>query len=157
MVKRIFSGLLAVGFFAFAASSAFAQPAAATTAARTRIAPGQEKDQPVVASVVALEQAGTLKLSADQRTRLTAISSEAAQLTAERTRLWKEYRAIKARPNFNDDMAANESAPRMHRIVAINARLKEIASAQNAQATALLTADQRAQLNQSVAALRASF
>ena len=154
MTKKLLTRALMLAAICAACSVAsFAQ--APVEARVRRVALDKINDQPVAASVVALQQASALNLTAQQRTHLQAISSEATSLHAERARLWSEYNTIIARPNYDDDMATSQGAPRMLRIVEINNRLSAIAATENSQVTGILNATQRSALTNMVASVRA--
>jgi hypothetical protein len=142
------AGLLIAGSMATYAQSVPAQT--------RRVAMGAERLQPVATSAVALSAPG-LNLTADQRTQLSAISGEASTLQSERARLWAEYNAVIARPDFSDEIAAAEAAPRMLRIVAINNQLATAVARQESQVNAILTGAQRTEAARAVAQVRASF
>lgn len=154
MTKKIVTRALVIAGLGIASTAAsFAQ---APVEARTRrVAADRINQQPVAASVVAMQQAGALQLTADQRARLQTMSSEAASLHAERAKLWTEYNQIIARPNYDDDMAASQGAPRMLRIVEINNRLAAIAARQESQVADVLSASQRTQLSRMISGVRA--
>lgn len=154
MTKKIVIRALVIAGLAFASTAAsFAQ---APVEARTRrVAVDKINQQPVAASVVAVQQAGALQLSAEQRGRLQSMNSEAATLHAERAKLWEEYNQIISRPNYNDDVAASQGAPRMLRIVEINNRLAAIASNQESQVAGILNATQRRQLSSMIGSVKA--
>lgn len=156
MTKKIVTRTLMIaGLVVASATASFAQ--APAVAKVRRVAADKENLQPVAASVVALEQSGTLNLSADQRTKLEAMSSEAVSLQTERARLWNEYREIVSRPNFSDDIAAAEAAPRMLRIVEINAKLAPVAAKQESQVATILSGSQRSQLAKAMTSVRTNL
>jgi hypothetical protein len=144
----IIAGLLVAG-----ASASFSQQIVTSTV--RRVAAGKENAQPVAASTVIMKS--SMQLSADQRAQVSALNQQVAALHAERDRLWSEYRAVKARPDFNDDMAAAEAAPRMHRIVEINAQLAPMVAKQEAQLASILNSSQRAQVAQLMSTARANL
>ena len=145
--------LMIVGLLIAGSMATFAQSIPAQT---RRVAIGAEHLQPVATSAVALSAPG-LNLTAEQRTQLTAIGGEAASLQAERARLWAEYNAVVARPDFSDELAAAEAAPRMLRIVAINNQLATAVARQESQVSSILTSAQRTEAARAVAQVRASF
>lgn len=147
--------LMITGLMAISAAATFAQAPVASKV--RRVAVGAESKQPYAASVVAVDSKNTLNLSADQQTKISGLNQEVSALQAERAKLWSEYRAIKARPNFNDNMAATEAAPRMLRIVAINSQLAPIVSRQQQQLTGILNASQQAQMSTMVKAAKAGM
>jgi Spy/CpxP family protein refolding chaperone len=142
--------LLIAGLLIAGSMATYAQSVTATT---RRVAVGAEHLQPVATSAVALNAPG-LNLTADQRTQLTAIAIEASSLQSERARLWAEYNALIARPDFSDEMAADEAAPRMLRIVAINNQLATAAARQESQVNSILTSAQRIAASKAVAQFR---
>jgi hypothetical protein len=145
MTKKFVTRALVITGLAFASASiSFAQ--SPTVAVARRVAVDKINQQPVAASVVAIEQGKSLALTAQQRTALTALGSEATALQAERTRLWSEYNAVIARPDFNDDISTAEAAPRMFRIVEINSKLSAMAPSQESQVASILNVSQRGQL-----------
>ncbi len=141
-------GFIAVGF----TSSTFAQ----TTATVRRVTLDKINQQPVAASSVALTNA-SLNLTSAQKTQIAEMDRQVSALQSERTKLWSEYRAIIARSNFDDKMAASEAAPRMKRIVAINAQLAPLASKQEAQLSSILNSTQRSQLAKMVTNVKAGL
>ena len=142
--------LMIVGLMVAGTMASFAQ----TVAVERRVASGKENLQPVAVSAVAMT---SLNLTADQRARISAIDGQATALTAERARLWSEYNALVARPDFSDALAADEAAPRMLRIVAINKQLASVVARQESQVNAILTPAQRIDASKAVSQVRASF
>lgn len=130
--------------------------AQAVTAQTRRVVYGQEKLQPVASSAVVLA-APSMNLSTEQRAQISAISSDVVALHNERARLWSEYNALIARPDFTEEMSATQAAPRMVRIVAINSQLSNIISTQESQVAAILSTSQRTQAAQLVAQTKAAF
>jgi len=154
MTKQIVTRALVLAGIALA--STVASLAQTPVEARVRrVALDKIDQQPVAASVVAVQQSARLNLTTDQKSKLAALSTEAANLHSERARLWSEYNTIIARPNYNDDIAASQGAPRMLRIVAINNRLQAIAANQDSQVARILNATQRSQLTQMVTSVQA--
>jgi len=154
MTNKIVTRALVIAGLAIASTAAsFAQ--APVEARVRRVAVDKVNQQPTAASTVALQRGGSLNLTADQRSRLQTMNSEAAALHSERAKLWAEYNEIIARPNFNDDMAASQGAPRMLRIVEINNRLASIAARQDTEVAAVLNATQRAQLSRMISSYKA--
>jgi hypothetical protein len=145
--------LMIVGLLIAGSMATYAQTYTAQT---RRVAIGAESRQPVAVSAVALS-APSLNLTADQRAKISAISGEATALHTERERLWAEYNAVIARPDFSDEMSAAEAAPRMLRIVQINNQLASIATRQESQINAVLSSSQRAQAARLVADVKAGF
>ena len=139
--KFVTRALVIAGLLVAGATASFAQSAAVSKV--RRVAVDKEKAQPVAASSVIMSS--SMQLNADQRAQVSALSQQVATLQAERARLWSEYRAITARPDFSDDIAAAEAAPRMHRIVEINAQLEPLVVRQDAQLASILTPSQRTQ------------
>ncbi len=144
--------LVLVGLLAATATASFAQTA--VTSKVRRVAVDKENQQPVAASTVILSKASSLNLTAEQQAQIAAMDKEVAALHSERTRLWSEYRALTARPDFNDQMAEKEAAPRMQRIVQINAQLAPLAEKQESRIASILNSSQRSQLAQMVSAVR---
>lgn len=142
--------LLIVGLMVAGTMASFAQTAAVTR----RVAHDKVHLQPVAVSAVAMTK---LNLTADQRAQIAAIDGQATALTTERARLWAEYNALIARPDFSDELAAAEASPRMRRIVAINAELASAAARQDAKVDAILTSAQRSEMAKAMAQVRASF
>jgi hypothetical protein len=144
MTKKFVSrALMMTGLIIASATVGFAQNVPAEARVR-RVAPGHEAQQPVAASSVMMStSATTLNLTADQRAKISAMNSEVAALQAERAKLWQEYRAITTAPNYNDDIAGAEAAPRMHRIVEINNQLAPIVARQERELNTVLNASQR--------------
>lgn len=145
--------LMIVGLMIAGSMATYAQ---SYTAQTRRVAIGAERMQPVATSAVALSAPG-LNLSETQRAQLSAIGGEAASLQSERARLWSEYNAVVARPDFSDELAAAEAAPRMLRIVAINSQLATAVARQESQVNAILTGTQRTAAAKAVGEVRASF
>ena len=145
------TGLLVAG----ATSSMFAQ----ATASTRRVAVDKVNQQPVAASSVALDAktSSTLNLSSAQKTQIADLDRQVGALQAERTKLWSEYRAITSRPNFDDNMAAAEAAPRMLRIVQINNQLAPLAAKQESQLSTILNSSQRTQLAKMVANVKSGM
>jgi hypothetical protein len=145
------TGLLVAG----AITSTFAQ----ATASPRRVAVDKINQQPVAASSVALESktSSSLNLTSAQRTQIANLDRQVGTLQAERTKLWSEYRAIIARPNFDDNMAAAEAAPRMLRIVEINNQLAPLAAKQESQLSTILNSSQRTQLARMVATVKSGM
>ncbi|MDB5033273.1 MAG: hypothetical protein JWQ98_514 [Chlorobi bacterium] len=156
MTKIFVTRALLIAGLAIAGSAAsFAQTSMASSV--RRVDPSKENQQPVPASTVLVANMSALNLTAQQQTQVASMDKEVAALTAERAQLWSEYRAIKARPDFSDDMAAAEAAPRMHRIVAINAQLAPVAARQDGQVAALLSSNQYGAFRKMVASAKSSL
>lgn len=145
--------LLIVGLLIAGTMATYAQSVPAKT---RRVAVGAEHLQPVAVSAVALSAPG-MNLTASQRQQLSAIGGEASALQSERARLWAEYNAVIARPDFSDALAADEAAPRMLRIVEINNQLAAVASRQESQVNSILTSAQRLEAAKVVSEFRAGF
>ena len=145
--------LMIVGILFAGTMASFAQSYDAQV---RRVAPGRESEQPVATSAVVLN-ASTINLTAEQRAQISQLSTEVNALHSERERLWSEYRAVVARPDFSDEMAAAEAAPRMHRIVAINNQLSSIVARQEPQVNAILSTSQRNEAAKAVARVKAEF
>lgn len=156
MTKKIVTrALIMAGLVVASATASFAQAAVASKV--RRVAVDQENQQPVAASTVILDKGSSLNLTADQRTQIASMNTEVSALHAERDRLWAEYKAVKARPDFSDEIAEKEAGPRMRRIVEINAQLAPLAAKQESRIASILNASQRTQLGQMVSAARARF
>jgi hypothetical protein len=140
--KFVTRALVLAGLLVAGVTASYAQQSYTSTV--RRVAVNKESQQPVAASSVIMSS--SMQLTADQRTQVAAMDKQVASLQAERARLWSEYRAITARPDFTDDMAAAEAAPRMHRIVEINAQLTPLAAKQETQLASILNTTQRAQV-----------
>ena len=153
--KFVTRALVIAGLLVAGATASFAQQAVPAVSKVRRVAVSQEKAQPVAASAIIL--GSSMQLSADQRTQISALNQQVASLQAERTRLWAEYRTVIARPDFTDDMAAAEAAPRMHRIVAINAQLAPLVAQQETKLASILNSSQRAQVAQMMTSARAAL
>lgn len=151
--KFVTRALIVAGLMITGVSASFAQTAVASKVRRVGV--GEERAQPVAASTVIMSSA--ISLSGEQRAKIAEMNKEAAALHAERTRLWSEYRAVKARPDFSDALAAREAAPRMLRIVEINEKLEAIAARQNAELATILTASQRTEVARLVANTKAAL
>jgi hypothetical protein len=145
--------LLIAGLLIAGSMATFAQTYTAQT---RRVAAGAETRQPVAVSAVALN-APSLGLTDAQRQQIAAIGSEASTLQAERSRLWAEYNALVVRPDFTDEMSADEAAPRMLRIVQINNQLASMVARQETQLNAVLSTSQRTEAAKLVSAFRASM
>jgi hypothetical protein len=156
--------LTIVGILFVGAASAFAQSNQTYTATPRRVALDAEKSQPIAASAVIFDNQGGLAksaaglgLTADQASKISTLNREVASLHSERARLWSEYRAVKARPDFSDEMATKEAAPRMLRIVQINSQLSSMIARQDAQVSAILTPAQRSQVAKMVSSAKAGM
>ncbi len=154
MTKKIVTrALLVAAVLVTGITASFAQ---APVASRVRrVAADKEQAQPVAASTVIMSSA--ISLNSEQRAKITEMSKQASALQAERAQLWSEYRAITARPNYNDAMAANEAAPRMLRIVEINNQLEPMVARENSQLATILTPAQRAQVTRLVSTAQAKL
>lgn len=137
-------------------AASFAQTVVQKATVR-RVAHNQTHLQPVAASYVAMKNEKSLNLSNDQQAKVAALNAKVEALHIERDRLWKEYREIKARPDFNDAMAAAEIKPRMLRIVAINTELKPKVVSDESQMAAILNSKQRDQLVQMMSKQKAAL
>src|SRR5687768_13741036 len=111
--------LMIVGLMIAGTVASYAQ---AVKAECRRVAFGAESRQPVATSAVALSTP-SLNLTESQRAQIASIGGHASALSAERARLWAEYNAVISRPDFSDELAFSDAAPRMLRIVAINNQL----------------------------------
>ena len=80
------------------------------------------------------------------------MSNQVSALQTERAKLWSEYKAITARPDYSDDMAFNEAAPRMKRIVEINEQLTPIVARQKSEIASVLSPAQLSQVSTMAAA-----
>ena len=145
--------LMIVGLLIAGSMATFAQTYTAQT---RRVAAGAEHRQPVAVSAVALSSP-SLNLTATQRTQLADIGNAAVALQDERTRLWAEYNALIARPDFTDEMSATQAAPRMLRIVQINNQLASVVARQESQVNAILTSAQRSEAAKLVTQFKASL
>ena|ERR1041384_7381331 len=154
MTKKIATrALMIMGFIAVSVTgSSFAQ----TAATARRVPLDKINQQPVAASSVALTN-GSLNLTSAQKTQIADMDRQVSALQNERTKLWSEYRSIIARPGFDDKMSAAEAAPRMKRIVEINAQLAPLASKQEAQLSSILNSTQRSQLAKMVSNVKAGL
>src|SRR5262249_523724 len=115
--------LMIAGLVFAGATAGFAQnvPVAAKP---NRIPLSRVSSQPVAASsVIMSSQGATLSLTADQRAKISTLNTEVAALQSERAKLWAEYRSIISAPNYSDEIAESQAAPRMKRILAINDQL----------------------------------
>jgi hypothetical protein len=155
--------LMIAGLVAASATISFAQEASVVSHVR-RVSASHVSMQPVAASAVLMGSNGSLNksamalnLTADQRAKLTAMSSETAALQAERTKLWQEYRAITSAPNFSDEIASTQARPRMVRIVEINAQLAPIVARQSSQLSAMLSPTQRSAVAQMVTSVKSGL
>ena len=140
--KFVTRALLIAGLLVAGVSASNAQSVINSTVRRVTVS--QEKSQPVAASTIIM--ASSMQLNADQRAKVASLNQQVSALHEERARLWAEYRAVTSRADFNDDMAAAEAAPRMHRIVEINAKLAPLAAQQETQIASILSSTQRAQV-----------
>ncbi|MBC8144399.1 MAG: hypothetical protein H7X80_02370 [bacterium] len=145
--------LMIVGLMIAGTVASYSQ---SVTAQSRRVAFGAEHRQPVAVSAVALSTP-SMSLTESQRTQIAAISGPAASLSTERARLWAEYNAVIARPDFDDALALSDAAPRMLRIVAINNQLAGLVRSQEAQVNALLSSTQRTEAAKAMTAVRGSF
>ena len=154
MIKNFATrALMIVGLMIVGTAASYSQTVTATT---RRVAIGAESRQPVAVSAVALSAPG-MNLTADQRSQISAIGSEASALSSERAKLWAEYNAVINRPDFSDELAFSDAAPRMLRIVAINNQLAGLVRSQEATVNSILTSAQRAEASKAIAAVRTSF
>ena len=160
LVSRV---LMIAGLVAVSATISYSQVASSVSHVR-RVSAGQISKQPVAASAVLMGANGSLNksavalnLSADQRAKLTAMSSETAALQAERAKLWQEYRAITSAPNYSDQIASTQARPRMKRIVEINAKLAPIVARQSGELSAMLSPTQRTAVAQMVTSVKSGL
>lgn len=151
--KFVTRALMIAGLLIAGASASFAQAPVVSKVRRVPVS--QEHLQPVAASTVIMTS--SMQLSADQRSKITALDQQVAALHEERARLWAEYRAVRNRSDFDDNMAAAEAAPRMHRIVEINAQLEPLVAKQEAQIASILSSSQRAQVAKMMTAAKAGL
>lgn len=154
--KFVTRALIMVGLIAASATASFAQQGTIASKVR-RVAADRENQQPVAASTVILSKAGTMNLTADQKAQIVEMNKEVSALHAERDRLWAEYKQVTSRPDFSDEMAEKEAAPRMRRVVELNAQIAPLAAKQEARVSSILTASQRSQLGTMVSSVRAGF
>jgi hypothetical protein len=160
LVSRV---LMIAGLVAASATISFAQVASQVSHVR-RVTPSNVSKQPVAASAVLMGANGSLNksamalnLSADQRAKISAMSSETAALQAERTKLWQEYRAITSAPGYSDNIASTQARPRMKRIVEINAQLAPIVARQSNELSAMLSPTQRTAVAQMVTSVKSGL
>jgi hypothetical protein len=164
MTKKFMTrALTIVGLLFVGSIASYAQTATYTSTAR-RVALDQENKQPVAASAVIMDAQGgfakgaaSLNLSAEQRTQIAELNREVAALHAERATLWSAIRTVQARPDFSDELASTDVAPRMTRIVAINSQLSTIVARQDRQIASILTPAQRTEVSRMVNSAKASF
>ncbi len=147
--------LILAGLIATSATASFAQSAVASKV--RRVDHTKQAEQPIAASSVIMSKSSTMNLTADQKTKIAEMDREVSALQAERDRLWSEYKAFQARPDFSDAMAEKEAAPRMKRIVEINAQLAPLAANQESRLASILNNSQRTQLVQMISATRAKL
>jgi hypothetical protein len=153
--KFVTRALMIAGLLVAGVSASFAQQSKSIASTVRRVPVDKEKSQPVAASTVIMKS--SMQLNADQRAKVTALDQQVAALHSERARLWDEYRAVRARADFDDNMAAAEAAPRMHRIVEINAQLEPLVAKQETQLASILNSSQRAQVARLMTDARANF
>lgn len=154
-MKFVTRALVVAGLLVAGVTASFAQTGTPCASKARRVLPGTESKQPVAPSAIILSS--KMSLNAEQKAKVAAMNTEVASLQAERARLWSEYRAVRQRPDFDDNMAEKEAAPRMRRIMQINAQLAPIVARQDAQLASLLTSSQQAELARMVANAKASL
>jgi len=153
--KFVTRALLIAGLMTLGTAASFAQSPAMGRV--RRVAPEGENKQPVAAATVISQSKSSLNLTPAQVAKIDAMNKEVASLHAERARLWAEYKALRARPDFDDNMAAKEAAPRMMRIVEINNQLTPIVARQQQELQSILTTSQQAQVSTMVDKAKQSF
>lgn len=153
--KFVTRALIMVGLIAASATASFAQGTIASKV--RRVAADKESQQPVAASTVILSKAGAMNLTSDQKAQIVEMNKEVSALHAERDRLWAEYKQVTSRADFSDEIAEKEAAPRMRRIVELNAQLAPLAAKQETRVSSILNASQRSQLGTMVSSARAGF
>ncbi|MCC7436901.1 MAG: hypothetical protein IT211_00245 [Armatimonadetes bacterium] len=142
--------LVLAGIITFGAAEMSAQQPVQSRVRRVPVS--QQHLQPTSAAPVAAKAKADLKLTAQQSAKVDAMSNQVAALQTERTKLWSEYKAITARPDYSDDMAFAEAAPRMKRIVEINEQLAPIVARQKSELGTVLSPAQVSQVNAMAAA-----
>lgn len=144
--------LVLAGIITFGTTEMFAQQQQPVESRVRRVPVSQQHLQPTSAAPVAAKAKAELKLTAQQSAKIDAMNSQVSALQAERTKLWSEYKAITARPDYSDDMAFAEAAPRMKRIVEINEQLAPIVARQKSEIATILSPAQVSQMNAMAAA-----
>ncbi len=142
--------LVLAGIITFGAADMFAQQPVQSRVRRVPVS--QQQLQPTSAAPVAAKAKAELKLTAQQSAKIDAMSNQVSALQTERAKLWSEYKAITARPDYSDDMAFNEAAPRMKRIVEINEQLTPIVARQKSEIASVLSPAQLSQVSTMAAA-----
>lgn len=137
--------LVLAGIIAFGAAEMSAQQPVESRVRRVPVS--QQHLQPTSVAPIAASAKSELKLTAQQNTKIAAMSNQVAALQAERTKLWGEYKAITARPDYSDDIAFAEAAPRMKRIVEINEQLAPIVARHTTEIATVLNPTQLSRVN----------